>query len=213
MKISDSFSGAALSLVQRRRKVALLFIVFGTVSWAFLNDHHFPGRTYEQITGTVGIVLIGVCVLGRVWCSWFISGRKKKELVQEGPFSMSRNPLYMFSIIGASGAGLTAGSIVLTILIFSSVLFVFNSVVTHEENFLLNQFGDKYILYCATVPRWGIRMSSFSFYVEYFTNKPNGKLFLISIRDSSLFLLCIPLFRAIDEVTHTGFFRPVFALY
>ena len=210
---SDGFAGSSLSLVQRKRKKALLFVFFGTVVWALLNDHHFPGRIYEQVTEILGLFLIGVCVLGRIWCSWFISGKKKKELVQEGPFSITRNPLYMFSIIGACGIGLVAGSVVLSFLIATTVFLIFNSVVSHEEHFLLNRFGDRYISYCAIVPKWGIRTSRSSFYESASADRSNGRLFLISIRDSAAFFLCIPLLWAIDRLTHAGFFRPVFGLY
>src|SRR5690606_40050349 len=60
-------------------------------------------------------ILIVVCVIGRTWSSIYIAGHKVQTLVMDGPYSISRNPLYVFSIIGAAGAGAQLGSIVLAL--------------------------------------------------------------------------------------------------
>jgi len=54
-----------------------------------------------------GILLAGVGALGRLWCSLYIGGRKTHELVSAGPYGWCRNPLYLFSLIGALGVGLS----------------------------------------------------------------------------------------------------------
>ena len=44
---------------------------------------------------SIGLALAAVGAAGRIWCSFFISGRKDGQLVSEGPYSISRNPLYV----------------------------------------------------------------------------------------------------------------------
>ena len=61
-------------------------------------------RTHELIEWS-GIAAIIVCILGRTWASLYIAGRKIEQFVTDGPYSVMRNPLYFFSIIGTAGAG------------------------------------------------------------------------------------------------------------
>jgi protein-S-isoprenylcysteine O-methyltransferase Ste14 len=61
-----------------------------------------------------GFALVAVAVLGRLWTTLFIAGRKGVELVVDGPYSASRHPLYSWSIVAALGVGLSTCSLVLT---------------------------------------------------------------------------------------------------
>ena len=65
----------------------------------------------------LGAILVGIASLGRLWCSLYIAGYKTKQLVTEGPYSMSRHPLYFFSLIGAIGVGLSSETLLAPIII------------------------------------------------------------------------------------------------
>lgn len=51
-----------------------------------------------------GYALLLVAAPGRIWCSIYIVGRKDEELCTDGPYSLVRNPLYAFSLLGLVGA-------------------------------------------------------------------------------------------------------------
>ena len=52
-----------------------------------------------------GCTMVGIGTMGRVWCSLYICGYKSDSLVTSGPYSMCRNPLYLFSLLGSIGVG------------------------------------------------------------------------------------------------------------
>jgi protein-S-isoprenylcysteine O-methyltransferase Ste14 len=60
-----------------------------------------------------GFLLVAAAVLGRLWTTLFIAGRKQDELVREGPYSICRHPLYLCSVIASLGIALTTRSAVL----------------------------------------------------------------------------------------------------
>ena len=60
-----------------------------------------------------GIFLVIAAVLGRFWAILYIGGRKNQMIMLDGPYSICRHPLYLFSTVGAVGFGLMLGSVVL----------------------------------------------------------------------------------------------------
>ena len=92
-----------------------------------------------------------VCVLGRAWCTAYIAGRKKRELVDRGPYSVVRNPLYGFSLVGLAGIGLLTGSFFWTALLLGGCALYFGCVVRREERYLLRAFPTDYRRYLESV--------------------------------------------------------------
>ena len=68
-------------------------------------------RLYSTILFTAGVIMVGIATMGRVWCNLYICGYKSGKLITEGPYSMCRNPLYFFSLIGGIGIGLVTMSL------------------------------------------------------------------------------------------------------
>lgn len=101
-----------------------------------------------------GALLIGACIVGRVFCTLYIGGRKNSQLVRYGPYSVTRNPLYLFSLAGASGAGLSSGSLVIGGLLGLAFGLLMGAAVRGEERRLLERFGADYAAYRRQVPRW-----------------------------------------------------------
>ena len=61
---------------------------------------------WAAVATVVGLAGTGAACAGRLWCSVYIAGKKNRELVKVGPYSVCRNPLYFFSLVGAIGAAL-----------------------------------------------------------------------------------------------------------
>ena len=81
--------------------LAFLWVVVTSRSSLAVDTFHF-------VIKLIGYALIGVGAVGRMWCGVYIAGRKNKELCQDGPYSLCRNPLYVFSFIGTVGVALGA---------------------------------------------------------------------------------------------------------
>lgn len=106
----------------------------------------------EEGLRALGIFLAAIGAFGRQWCSLYIGGRKTRELVTTGPYSLCRNPLYLFSFIGAAGVALSSHSLTM-FLVVSGFLFVYYpGVIRSEEVKLKAAHGDAFAQYCATTP-------------------------------------------------------------
>lgn len=191
-----AISGSWLQDVQRRRKWVLRILAGAALGGVVVSSSLATpnGFTHEAIE-YFGVGLLLVCVIGRAWCTLYIGGRKKAELVQDGPYSISRNPLYVFSFIGAAGVGAAAGSVVAILLVALACYAVFAIVVIKEEAFLSDRFGADYKAYCARVPRFWPRFSSWH---DVETVEASPRLVLASVRDGAVFFLAIPLVEGIE---------------
>lgn len=75
-------------------------------------------------------------------------------LVTAGPFSHSRNPIYVAMTLLYAGISLAANS-AWPLLMMPGLLGVMHrGVILREERYLHHQFGESYAAYCARVRRW-----------------------------------------------------------
>lgn len=193
-----------------RRLVLFLFsilafsiLILGKSHWL---SNHFMHELYEAI----GLVLILVCIVGRTWCSLYIAGRKKQELVAIGPYSIMRNPLYTFSFIGAMGVGLQFGAVTTGVLSFVIAWAVFSFIVIREEAFLRGEFGETYEAYLNRVPRFCPKVSLWTSpqFIEVYP-----KLVWRTFMDALVFLISIPLLELIEEWQEVGMIPTYFMFY
>jgi protein-S-isoprenylcysteine O-methyltransferase Ste14 len=141
--------------VQAIRKIVLYIVAaLGVFIFAVTNSTAPSGSVAHEMIEWTGIVLIVICILGRTWSSLYIGGRKIEELVTIGPFSITRNPLYFFSVVGAMGVGFQLGSVLMGVICAALAYVVFLLVVKQEEQLLTERFGDVYRDYLARVPRF-----------------------------------------------------------
>jgi protein-S-isoprenylcysteine O-methyltransferase Ste14 len=105
-----------------------------------------------ELLEVAGLALVITAVLGRFWAILYIGGHKNHLVMQDGPYSICRHPLYLFSTLGVVGLGLMLGSLVLTALLGLLVLAILSATARKEEAFLRGRFGQAYDDYAARVP-------------------------------------------------------------
>ena len=172
-----------------------LLLLFVCAVWLHTNP-----LVYSQIEHA-GIFLIFVAIAGRTWSALHIGGNKKVVLVDTGPYSVVRNPLYLFTLIGAAGIGAQTSSLVVTLacpIITAAVLMV---VVSREEDYLRSKFGAAFDTYTKRVPRFLPRLSGYKD-VDQLTIQP--KVVYRTFLESSYFLIAVPLVDAIELARHYG---------
>lgn len=157
----------------------------------------------------LGVLLIIAGVLGRFWAILYIGGRKNREIMQTGPYSMMRHPLYTFSILAVFGFSLTLTSIVTTIVLAGGIAAILIVTAMKEEKFLRSEFGARYDNYAARVP---MILPNPKLYqspptIEVDVRHLRGNLF-----DAIVFLGLIPL-AEIAEWTRDAALVPAFVLY
>ena len=197
-----------IQTVQKIRKVAILVALLALIGLSVVSQSigGVDGDWHESVEA-VGLGAIVFSIVGRAWCSLYIGGRKKSEIVDRGAYSISRNPLYVFSFFGAFGMGAQTGSLTIAGLFVAAAFLVFLMTVQREEAFLSREFGAVYEAYKAQTPRFGPRFSLWRDEREL-TIRP--AFFLLTIRDGLVFLLALPIFELIDMGQAEGWLR-VFA--
>lgn len=189
-----------LGVVQSNRKVALevgallglLLLMFSGPLW---------GHSVHRYLEAIGIYLIAICIVGRVLCSVYISGHKSIEIIEVGPYSVCRNPLYVFSLLGAIGVGIMSGSVVVSVLFGAVTWTVLRIVVSREESFLLSKHGDLYKQYMNRVPRF---WPNFALWTSGDSIVVRTRGVIRTFADASLFLLAVPLIEVLEYLKETG---------
>ena len=128
----------------------------------------------------LGMVFVGIASLGRMWCSLYIAGFKDKRLITEGPYSVCRNPLYLFSLIGFVGLGLTTETFTIPIVLFLMFTIYYPFVINAEELRLSQLFGSDFERYRHEVPRILPRIRLFSEPEVYSVNPRTYKRHMFS---------------------------------
>ncbi|MBN9494979.1 isoprenylcysteine carboxylmethyltransferase family protein [bacterium] len=80
--------------------------------------------------------------------------RPAAHLVQNGPYSISRNPIYLGNTLFMVGIGLAASMPWFISLSVVAAFLTQKLAIEHEERHLEQRFGKKYRDYCKRVRRW-----------------------------------------------------------
>ncbi len=182
----------------RTTRVAAAVVFLGLLFLAPVWGRH--GVVAEVLRWSGYLALI-VGVMGRVWCAAYIGGRKGRVIVDVGPYSVTRNPLYVFSFVGLAGIGLVSGMLTVTAVLALAFAVYYRGVVAGEERFLADRHAEEFGEYVKRVPRWIPRPA---LYRE--ADEPMGlpRNVLITIRESSAFFVVLPLFALIAWLQDAG---------
>lgn len=199
-----------LQKYQHMRRLVLAFIILiaGT-GLLFVSSSWGDSRVHEMIELS-GVGLMAIGILGRMWSTLYIGGKKAATIVTDGPYSVMRNPLYFFSAIAAAGAGAQTGTITFTVLFGLATVAAFHVVIFREEAYLSEFFGKAYQDYCKRVPRFFPRLSLYSepVTIEVATSRIYRTFF-----DGLVFFIALPVLEVIESVQEAGMLPVLAHLY
>jgi protein-S-isoprenylcysteine O-methyltransferase Ste14 len=158
----------------------------------------------------VGIALVAVACIGRLWCSLYIAGYKTDTLIDQGPYSMCRNPLYFFSLLGAVGIGLTTETMLIPTIILIAFWAYYPLVIKSEERELLALHGDRFSAYRMRAPRF---LPAISRLVEPEKYMVNPRVFRRHMADVIWFILIVGLLEIIKELHALNILPTLFNMY
>jgi protein-S-isoprenylcysteine O-methyltransferase Ste14 len=110
----------------------------------------------------VGCVLVVLFVGWNGWSLWLfgrhetglLPGQATHAMIEEGPYRLSRNPLYVGLLALYLGLALLAPTFWALVLFPVAVLLILWGAIRPEERFLHERFGAPYDDYARRVRRW-----------------------------------------------------------
>ncbi len=201
MNLSDQQDNINIGDVQRKRKIYLALVIAGSLIALLFVASGYENEHLRNAIKNTGIVLIAIGIGGRVWSIFYIGGRKSQIVVDKGPYSVTRNPLYVFSTIAAGGVGALGGSLVLLLLYALGCWLAFHIVILQEEKYLAVELGRPYLDYKERVPRFLPRFSLFEDLPEL---NIDPKRIYVTLGDALVFYLAVPYFLVVDYLQHSG---------
>ncbi len=157
-----------------------------------------------------GAILVGLAVIGRLWCALHISGYKTYQLVATGPYSMSRNPLYFFSFLGVIGLGLASGSLLVTAIMVAFFALYYAPLIKQEQKRLLEMHGEPYREYLSRTPAFWPKLSLLNEPEEY-TVQP--RIFRRSMGEAVWFVIFLGVFQMIGVLHDQSVLPNLFRLF
>lgn len=198
-----------LRRVQLIRKGVLLIAILGVIAFAAVTRSIGGDTLLHEGLEAIGLALIAICIIGRAWCSLYIGGRKKAEIVDRGPYSITRNPLYIFSFMGAFGMGALTGSATIAMMFLLVAVAVFAATVRREEAWLSSAFGEIYAVYVARTPRF---WPNLSLWRDGDTLEIRPAFFVRTLRDGAVMVLAYPLFESMEYFQDIGWIKIIMSL-
>lgn len=194
-----------LSRIRDTRVVGFILVLSFLVSNSRLPD----GGALHELTEYLGYFLVIACVLGRVYSTAFLGGHKNESLIRQGPFSVVRNPLYVFSYIGIVGVSIMSQR--LSVVVINAVLFalMYRALVKREEVFLAEKFGEDYRRYLQEVPRF---IPNFALYAQPDEIALRPKYLLNAVKDGFAWFLIFPAFELIEHLQHIQVLPVLFSM-
>ena len=200
----------ALARFQRLRKGLLAGAIACLFGASLFGQSIFePDTAIHETIVLFGHTMIFFGFLGRLWATFYIGGRKGRKLIDVGPYSVTRNPLYFFSSVAAAGVGALTGSITIMMGFGAFCAVAFHFVILREERFLASQAGSAYQSYVARVPRF---LPDPSLYRDTDTVVVHIRFLKKTLLDSLGFVAAVPIFKIIEHAQATGMLPVLFRL-
>jgi len=183
-------------------------ILFILILFSHKNLEDIPA--IADIIFICGITLVGIGTIGRIWCALYISGYKHRILIQSGPYSICRHPLYFFSLLGGLGIGLATKTFTIPVIILLGFILFYPLLMDHEEKSLNKIFGKEFQSYFQRTPKFFPKFSLFNTPEEC---NVGIKVFTRALIRSFFFIWMIGLLELIGGFQQSGIVPTLFSLY
>lgn len=195
---------------QKRIRVIQVLSILAAGTLLFARPGWDQNSSAHEFIEMAGLALVLACIFGRLWSILYIGGRKNSELVTVGPYSMTRNPLYLSSLVGAVGIGLMFGSALLALLLGTIAYVVLARTASREEAYLRSSFGPAYDDYAARTPLFWPSPRLYRESTEVsFPPKALRRTFV----DAMYFLMVFPLIEGLEYLQTSGYLPAAFHVY
>lgn len=199
-----------VSWVEAARLPVSRLVAFSVIGMLLVAQPVERPEALEEGLRALGIFLAAIGAFGRQWCSVYIGGRKTRELVTTGPYSLCRNPLYLFSFIGAAGVALTSHSLTMFLVVTAFLFVYYPGVIRSEEVKLRAAHGDAFARYCATTPAlWPRRLRL----VGEAPQQVDGELFRKHTLEAVWFVWAVGVILLIEVMHELDVLPSLFSIY
>ncbi|HPC08006.1 MAG TPA: isoprenylcysteine carboxylmethyltransferase family protein [Smithella sp.] len=195
-----------LRIIVSRIFVVLLFVLLCFSSSQWEEEAYFV----TAVLFFIGVILVAIASLGRLWCSVYIAGYKTDHLITQGPYSMCRNPLYFFSILGALGIGFASETLLIPLLIFIAFVIYYPSVIRSEEAGMMKLHKNEFAMYMQKVPRFFPKLSLLNEPEEYIVRP---KVLKRHIFDALWFIWIVGILEVIEALHELHIIPILFKIY
>lgn len=114
----------------------------------------------------IGSLIVSIGEILRIWSGGYLGGSLRTRkiggevLVKSGPYSYTRNPLYLGNLLLSVGMAICFWALMpyLMVILLLFFFFQYHSIIKAEEEYLATKFGEDYVLYRDSVPAFFPRL-------------------------------------------------------
>ena len=136
---------------------------FATAILAIFLSRRFPileMRTPDAISWV--LIAFGFIII--IWSALYFLRLKTpiephhtpKVLIADGPYKVSRNPIYLGMFLGLLGVGLWTNTLIAVLVVLGFPIVIQSRFIRQEEDALRAQFGERAEAYFSATARWFI---------------------------------------------------------
>ncbi len=115
-----------------------------------------------SLFGWLGFIMLSACLSGIIWCKKLFKAaetnispsKPSHNIVKNGLYKYSRNPIYVCFLIGFVGLSFIADAPMMLAIVIPLFFVLDLKVIQPEERYLTDKFGETYTDYKSKVRRW-----------------------------------------------------------
>jgi protein-S-isoprenylcysteine O-methyltransferase Ste14 len=148
--------------MEEKPKILPPHVAIGSLIVAVLLHYFFPTPLVQKPFNYLGILLFAIGPLILFWSlgsfrkkeTPILPGQKPTALVIEGPYKLTRNPMYLGMTASLLGIAIYLGDLLAFLAPIGFFIFVSIKFIPREEKLMEKLFGKKYLNYKKLVRRW-----------------------------------------------------------